>query len=101
MSHTPWVSSDAWGIFYLLKMSGSDKRFFVKKNNEQKASQWIKEKVCIHSFTKSKRAIKSKLRLSMAYRNITKEVTNVLSFFLIIKVTRNVMSVMTYTMIEK
>lgn len=37
----------------------------------------------------------------MAYRNITKEVTNVLSFFLIIKVTRNVMSVMTYTMIEK
>lgn len=37
----------------------------------------------------------------MAYRNITKEVTSVISFFLIIKVTENVMSVMTYAMIEK
>lgn len=37
----------------------------------------------------------------MAYRTITKDVTNVISFFLNYKVTRNVMSVMTYTMIEK
>lgn len=44
MSHTPWVSSDAWGIFYLLKMSGSDKRFFVKKNNEQKCRATFDEK---------------------------------------------------------
>lgn len=40
----PWVSSDAWGIFYLLKMSGSDKRFFVKKNNEQKCGATFDEK---------------------------------------------------------
>lgn len=93
MSHTPWVSLDAWGIFYLLKMSGSDKRFFVKKNNEQKCGatfdekrpSGLKRKSAYTSFTKSKRAIKSKLQLSMAYRNITKEVTSVISFFLIIK----------------
>lgn len=44
ISHTPWVPSDAWGIFYLLKMSGSDKRFFVKKNNEQKCGATFDEK---------------------------------------------------------
>lgn len=93
MSHTPWVSSDAWGIFYLLKMSGSDKRFFVKKNNEQKCRatfdekrpSGLKRKSAYTPSSKAKRAIKSKLQLSMAYRNITKEVTSVISFFLIIK----------------
>lgn len=44
MSHTPWVSSDAWGIFYFPKMSGSDKRIFVKKNNEQKCGATFDEK---------------------------------------------------------
>lgn len=44
MSHTPWVSSDAWGVFYFLKMSGSDKSIFVKKNNEQKCRAIFDEK---------------------------------------------------------
>ena len=31
MSHTPWVSSDAWGIFYLLKLVVQIKVFLSRK----------------------------------------------------------------------
>lgn len=44
ISHTPWVSSDAWGIFLFAENSGSDKRIFVKKNNEQKCGATFDEK---------------------------------------------------------
>lgn len=44
MSHSPRVSSNTWGVFYLLKISGSDKRNFVKKNNEQKCRATFDEK---------------------------------------------------------
>lgn len=29
MSHTPWVSSDAWGIFYCLKISQNSEKGYT------------------------------------------------------------------------
>ena len=93
MSHTPWVSSDAWGIFYLLKMSGSDKRFFVKKNNEQKCRATFDEK------RPSGLKRKSPDFSGISEYDISGYTCN--QFLPYYKVTENVMSVMTYAMIEK